>query len=170
LETKILLGISACLLGKKVRYDGKHKEDRFIIDRLGKLVEFVPVCPEWECGLGVPREVMRLIGDPEDPRMVTIHTKGDHTERMKEWSRRRLSALNQLSLGGFIVKSNSPSCGLAGVDVYDEKGTPAKKGVGLFTREFLTRFQQLPVIDEIGFHNKPLREKFIEQMVGVSQY
>ena len=170
METKILLGISACLLGKKVRYDGKHKKDRFIIDTLGKLVEFVPLCPEWEGGLGVPREVMRLMGHLENPRMVTIHTKVDHTERMKEWSRLRLTALNQLSLGGFIFKSNSPSCGLAEVDVYDEKGIPAKKGVGLFTRKFLTRFPQLPVIDEIGFHDKPLREKFIEQMVGVSQY
>ena len=163
METKILLGISACLLGKKVRYDGKHKEDRFIIDTLGKWVEFVPVCPEWECGLGVPREVMRLMGDPEDPRMVTIHTKADHTERMKKWSGRGGTALNQLSLGGFIFKSNSPSCGLAGVDVYGTE-IPIKKGIGLFTKEFITRFPRLPVIDEIGFQDRQFKEEFIERI------
>ncbi|MFH0788375.1 MAG: DUF523 domain-containing protein, partial [Pseudomonadota bacterium] len=111
METKILLGISACLLGEKVRYDGGHKADRFIIETLGNHVDFVPVCPEVECGLGIPREAMRLMGDPENPRLITIYSRVDYTERMKEWTRLHIAGLTQLGLGGFIFKSNSPSCG-----------------------------------------------------------
>ena len=90
---KIKLGISACLLGEKVRYDGGHELDRFLTGTLGKYVDFVPVCPEVECGLGVPREAMRLVGDPRDPRLVTVHSGVDHTERMLAWARRRVAEL-----------------------------------------------------------------------------
>ena len=90
---KIILGISACLLGEKVRYDGGHKLDRFITDTLGKYVEFVPVCPETECGLGVPREAMRLVGPPDSPRLITNRTGVDHTEHMIRWAQKRLSEL-----------------------------------------------------------------------------
>ncbi len=152
-------------MGKKVRYDGDHRRDTFIIDTLGKFVDFVPVCPEVECGLGVPREAMRLVGDPEDPRMVTIHTHVDHTERMKAWACRQLAEITQLSLRGFIFKSNSPSCGLLGVDVYDGQGIPIKKGVGLFSREFINRFPLLPVIDEKALHDRQCLENFIERVV-----
>lgn len=161
---KCLVGISACLLGKKVRYDGGHREDLSIIDTLGKFADFVPVCPECECGLGVPREVMRLRGDPEDPRMVTIYTQVDHTERMKAWALRRYAELTRLGLSGFIFKSNSPSCGLRGVDVYHGQEIPIKKGVGLFSREFITYFPLLPVIDEINFQAPQFRKKFIDQI------
>jgi uncharacterized protein YbbK (DUF523 family) len=158
------LGISACLLGKKVRYDGGHKEDPFIIDTLGKLLNFFPVCPEVECGLGVPREIMRLIGDPEDPRMVTIYTNMDHTERIKAWARGHLPGLTGLGLRGFIFKSNSPSCGLAQVEVYTGEGTSLKKGVGLFSRQLMTLFPLLPVIDEIGFQDPLFRKEFIDSL------
>lgn len=126
METKILLGISACLLGEKVRYDGGHKADRFIIETLGNYVDFVPVCPEVECGLGVPCEARRLMGDPENPRLITIHSQVDYTGRMKEWTRLHIAGLTQLGLGGFIFESNSPSCGLSGVDIYNENGIPIK--------------------------------------------
>ncbi|MBI5603524.1 MAG: DUF523 domain-containing protein [Deltaproteobacteria bacterium] len=169
METNRLLGISACLMGKKVRYDGDHRQDTFIIDTLGKFVDFVPVCPEVECGLGVPREAMRLVGDQEDPRMVTIHTHIDHTERMKAWACRQLAGITPLGLRGFIFKSNSPSCGLLGVDVYDEKGLPTEKGTGLFAREFINRFPQLPVIDEIGFQNRQFKECFIARIRFASE-
>lgn len=85
---KIRIGISACLLGEKVRYDGGHKWDRFITGTLGKYVDFVPVCPEVECGLGIPREAMRLAGDPHSPRLVTVRSGIDHTERMLTWARK----------------------------------------------------------------------------------
>ena len=107
--TKIKLGISSCLLGEKVRYDGGHKLDRFITETLGQLVEFVPVCPEVECGLGVPREAMHLVAAPDGPRLVTIRTQADYTERMLAWAQERLVELEHEDLCGFIFKSGSPS-------------------------------------------------------------
>jgi len=106
---KIRIGISACLLGEKVRYDGGHKWDRFITGTLGKYVDLVPVCPEVECGLGIPREAMRLAGDPHSPRLVTVRSGIDHTERMLTWARKRVAKLAKEELCGFIFKSDSPS-------------------------------------------------------------
>ena len=112
METKIKLGISACLLGKKVRYDGGHKLDRFFRDTLGKYVEYVPVCPEVEAGFGVPRELFRLAGDPENPRLIAFKSKTDHTDRMLAWARKRVQELQKEELCGFIFKSDSPSSGM----------------------------------------------------------
>ena len=129
---KIRLGISACLLGEPVRFDGGHQWDRFITDTLGQYVEFVPVCPEAECGLGVPREAMRLVGEPEAPRLVTVRTKVDLTERMQTWARKRVRELEQEDLRGFIFKSKSPSSGMERVRVYSEtaQGAPVTPGRG----------------------------------------
>ena len=133
---KIRLGISACLLGEKVRYDGGHKWDRFITGTLGKYVDFVPVCPEVECGLGIPREAMRLVGDPQNPRLVTVRSGIDHTDRMLDWARKRVTELEKEELCGFIFKSDSPSSGMERVKVYGPSGSPAKTGVGLFRPGF----------------------------------
>ena len=130
MEEKIKIGISRCLLGEKVRYDGGHKWDRFITDTLGSYLEFAPVCPEVECGLGVPREAMHLEGNPDDPRLVTIRTKIDHTEKMKSWAQRRVAELEKEGLCGFIFKRGSPSSGMERVKIYGDKGEPAKTGVG----------------------------------------
>jgi uncharacterized protein YbbK (DUF523 family) len=134
---KIKLGISACLLGEKVRYDGGHKLDHFITETLGKFVEFVPICPEVECGLGIPREAMHLVSSPEGPRLVTIRTQVDYTERMRTWAQKRVVELEQEDLCGFIFKSDSPSSGMERVKIYSGKGGPAKTGVGMFAREFM---------------------------------
>src|SRR4030043_2247655 len=109
---KIKLGISACLLGENVRYDGGHKLDRFLTETLGQYVEYIPVCPEVECGMPVPRESMQLEGDPDSPRLVTIRTKQDLTERMVQWARKRIIALEKEDLCGFIFKTDSPSSGM----------------------------------------------------------
>ena len=101
----IRLGISSCLLGEKVRWNGDHKLDRFLADTLGQYVEYVPVCPEVECGFSVPREPLRLVGDPDSPRLVTSTTKKDHTHRMTSWSRTRIAELEKEGLCGFIFKS-----------------------------------------------------------------
>ena len=93
MEKKIRLGISTCLLGEKVRFDGGHKWDRYLTGTLGEYVEYVPVCPEVECGLGVPRESMRLVGDPENPRLVTTRTNRDFTDRMLQWACKRVVEL-----------------------------------------------------------------------------
>ncbi len=90
---KIRLGISTCLLGENVRYDGGHKLDHFLKDTLGQNVEYVPVCPEVECGLPIPREAMHLEGDPKSPRLVTTHTKQDMTDRMVRWANKQVLKL-----------------------------------------------------------------------------
>jgi uncharacterized protein YbgA (DUF1722 family)/uncharacterized protein YbbK (DUF523 family) len=168
--TKIRLGISSCLLGEKVRFDGGHKWDRFITETLGKFVEFVPVCPEVECGLGIPREAMHLASSPEGPRLVTIRTQVDHTERMLAWARRRVLDLEREDLCGFIFKSGSPSSGMERVKIYYGKGEPAKTGVGIFAREFMRHFPLLPVEDEGRLHDPALRENFLESLFTMKRW
>ncbi len=131
---KIRIGVSTCLMGDPVRYDGGHAHDRYVTDTLGQYVEFVPVCPETEAGLGIPREPMRLVGDPESPRLLTIKTKRDMTDILVTWARKRVRELEKEDFCGFIFKSKSPSSGMERVKVYTESGMPVKKGVGLFAR------------------------------------
>jgi uncharacterized protein YbgA (DUF1722 family)/uncharacterized protein YbbK (DUF523 family) len=161
---KIRLGISSCLLGENVRYNGGHTLDRFLRDGLGAYVDFVPVCPEVECGLSIPREAMRLVGEPESPRLLTRSTLVDHTDRMMKWSAGRLRELEKQDLRGFVFKSRSPSSGMTGVKVYDETGTRVRKGRGLFAGAFMDRFPVLPVEDDGRLHDPGLRENFIERV------
>jgi uncharacterized protein YbgA (DUF1722 family)/uncharacterized protein YbbK (DUF523 family) len=168
--TKIKLGISACLLGEKVRYDGGHKLDHFITETLGKFVEFVPVCPEVECGLGIPREAMHLVAGPDGPRLVTIRTQVDYTERMRTWAQKRVVELEQEDLCGFIFKSGSPSSGMERVKIYYGKGEPARTGVGMFAREFMQHFPLLPVEDEGRLHDPDLRENFLERLFSLQRW
>lgn len=163
-EGAIRLGVSACLLGQKVRYDGGHKYDPFLVETLGRHVEWVAVCPEVESGLPAPREAMRLTGDPAAPRLVTRSTGIDHTDRMLRWADKRLAALARLDLCGFVFKSKSPSSGMQGVKVYGPSGAPSPKGTGLFAGAFMRRFPLLPVEDEGRLHNPDLRENFIERL------
>lgn len=164
MEDRIKLGISACLLGQEVRYDGGHKLDRFLRDTLGQYVEYVPVCPEVECGFGIPREAFRLVGDPESPRLVTSRTHQDYTERMTKWAGNRTKELENEDLCGFIFKSKSPSSGMERVKVYNEKGMPRQTGVGIFARAFMQHFPQIPVEEEGRLHDPRLRENFIERI------
>ncbi len=158
----IKIGISACLLGEKVRYNGGHQHDLLITDTLGKFMEFVPVCPEVECGLGTPREVMRLIGDPANPRLVASKTGIDHTDGMQRWASIKVKELEREDLGGFIFKSRSPSSGMERVRVYGEGKTVRKNGVGMFARAFMDHFPRLPVEEDGRLHDIVLRENFIE--------
>jgi len=167
---KIRLGISTCLLGENVRYDGGHKLDRFLTDTLGQYVVYVPVCPEVECGLPIPRESMHLEGDPESPRLVTLRTKLDMTERMVNWAKKRVVELEKEGLCGFIFKSDSPSSGMERVRVYNEKGMPVKKGVGMFARIFMEHYPLLPVEDEGRLHDPKLRENFIERIFVLKRW
>ncbi len=164
MEEKIKLGISSCLLGENVRYDGGHKLDHYFTDTLGKYVEWAPVCPEVECGLPVPREAMRLVGTPESPRLVTIRTRKDQTPGMEKWAAKRLKELEKEDLCGFIFKSKSPSSGLRGVKVYGDSGMPGKKGTGIFAAAFEKHFPIIPVEDDGRLHDPNLRENFIERV------
>ncbi len=166
----IRLGISTCLLGENVRYDGGHKWDRFLTDTLGQYVEYVPVCPEVECGLPIPRESMHLEGDPKSPRLVTTRTNIDQTERMVKWANKRVKELERENLCGFIFKSKSPSSGMGRVKVFNEKGMPVWKGVGMFTRVFMDRFPLVPVEEEGRLHDPGLRENFIERIFTMKRW
>jgi uncharacterized protein YbgA (DUF1722 family)/uncharacterized protein YbbK (DUF523 family) len=167
---KIRLGISTCLLGENVRYDGGHKLDRFLTDTLGQYVEYVPVCPEVECGLPIPRESMHLEGDAGSPRLVTLRTKQDMTEPMVNWAKKRVVELEKEGLYGFIFKSDSPSSGMERVRVYNEKGMPVKKGVGMFARIFMEHYPLLPVEDEGRLHDPKLRENFVERIFTLKRW
>ena len=167
---KIRLGISACLLGQNVRYDGGHKLDRYLTDTLGQYVEYVPVCPEVECGLGVPREAMRLVGDSESPRLVTVKTKQDLTERMMTWARKRVKELEKEGLCGFVFKRGSPSSGMERVKVYNERGMAEKKGRGMFAGAFMDHFPLIPVEEEGRLHDPKLRENFIERIFALMRW
>jgi uncharacterized protein YbgA (DUF1722 family)/uncharacterized protein YbbK (DUF523 family) len=159
---KIRLGISACLLGRNVRYDGGHQLDRFLRDTLGHFVEYVPVCPEVEMGLPIPREALRLVGDPDAPRLVFSKSGEDVTDRMRSWAAGRLEELERENLCGFIFKARSPSSGMARVKLYDRNGVPNKNGVGLFARLFMERFPLLPVEEDGRLNDPRLRENFLE--------
>jgi uncharacterized protein YbgA (DUF1722 family)/uncharacterized protein YbbK (DUF523 family) len=160
----IRLGISTCLLGERVRYDGGHKLDRFLVHTLGQYVEWVPVCPEVEIGLPIPRESMHLVGDPEAPRLVAPKSGTDYTDRMKAWAQERLDQLAGMDLCGFVLKKDSPSSGLFRVKVYNEHGVAQRSGTGIFPRELMARFPLLPLEEEGRLNDMPLRENFIERV------
>ena len=160
----IRVGISACLLGEKVRYDGGHKRDAYLVETLGRFVEWVPVCPEVELGLGTPRETLRLVRIGEGVRMVMPKTGADHTEGMQAFARRRMRELEKEDLCGYILKKGSPSCGMERVRVFDGHGVPAKSGRGLFAEALMQYFPNLPVEEEGRLADPRLRENFIERV------
>jgi uncharacterized protein YbgA (DUF1722 family)/uncharacterized protein YbbK (DUF523 family) len=158
------LGISRCLLGDEVRFDGGHKRDHFLTDVLGPYVEWVPVCPEVEAGLGTPREAMRLVGNPHRPRLMTITSKRDHTQAMESMLDERLDSLRTLDLSGFVFKRGSPSCGVERVRVYTAQGMPSHSGVGIFAKAFRDEFPLVPIEEEGRLSDPSLRENFIERV------
>jgi uncharacterized protein YbgA (DUF1722 family)/uncharacterized protein YbbK (DUF523 family) len=166
---KIKIGISACLLGEKVRYDGGHRLDQYITETLGRYFEWVPVCPEVEYGLPVPREAMHLSGEPSSPRLVTVRTGIDHTDGMKKWAADKLIRLEKENLCGFIFKSKSPSSGIGGIKVYSSSGI-TNKGTGIFGGAFMHYFPLIPAIDDGRLHNPDLRENFIEQVLVYNRW
>jgi len=163
-EPTIRLGVSTCLLGEQVRYDGGHKLDRYLVNTLGLYIEWVPVCPEVEIGLPTPRESMRLVGDPKAPRLIAPKSGRDYTETMQSWARERLEELAAVKLHGFIFKKDSPSSGLFRVRVYDQNGMPRRIGTGIFPREVMNRLPLLPLEEEGRLHDMRLRENFIERV------
>lgn len=170
MNDQITIGISSCLLGQNVRYDGGHKLDRYIRDTLGRYFHFLPVCPEVECGLPVPREAMRLVGDIHSPRLITIRTGVDLTEQMLHWANRRVRELEKKNLCGFIFKKDSPSSGMQRVKVYNKNGMPERKGIGLFANAFMDHFHHLPVEDEGRLHDPGIRENFIERIFALKRW
>lgn len=167
---KIRLGISACLAGQNVRYDGGNSHDHFLTDTLGEYVEYVPVCPEVEFGFPVPRETIQLEGDPASPRLMKTLAREDITESMNKWAKARAARLDNENLCGFIFKSRSPSCGIERVKVHRAKGPPVRKGTGLFARAFMERFPLTPVEDEGRLNDPVIRENFIERIFVLNRW
>jgi uncharacterized protein YbgA (DUF1722 family)/uncharacterized protein YbbK (DUF523 family) len=165
------LGISACLLGEKVRYDGQHKRHPFLVETLGPLVEWVPVCPEVEVGMGVPREPIHLVGSPDAPRLVGERTGTDWTDPMRAWAERRAEALVPLDLRGWVTKKGSPSCGLERLPVRPARGgTPRREGIGAFVRVLRERFPLLPIEEEGRLEDPSLRESFLERVFAFDRW
>ena len=161
---EIRIGVSSCLVGEKVRYDGGDKLDRTISDTIGRFCTFVPVCPEVGCGLPIPREAMRLEGDPAHPRLVTVVSRVDLTERLLDYSLRTVGELEREALAGFILKSSSPSCGLFHVAVFS--GAEAKSGRGVFAAVLVKHFPLLPIEEEGRLLDPATRENFIERVLA----
>lgn len=160
----IRIGVSACLLGQNVRFDGGHKRDAFLVETLGPFVEWVVVCPEVEAGFGTPRESMHLLRRGGDVRLVTTRTGIDHTERMRRYAAARVAALRDYDLCGFVLKKNSPSCGVERVKVKGARGGTVANGRGLFASALLHAYPDLPVEEEGRLCDPHLRENFIERV------
>lgn len=161
---RLRIGISQCLLGDAVRYDGGHKRDTLLADTLSQRVDWVPVCPEVEAGLGVPREPMRLEGTAASPRLVTTTSGVDHTAAMHRFSARRLRELERLDLSGFVLKARSPSCGIGKVPFVNVQGIETREGIGLFAQALIAHFPLLPVEDEDRLHDPQILKDFLKRV------
>jgi uncharacterized protein YbgA (DUF1722 family)/uncharacterized protein YbbK (DUF523 family) len=167
---KIRLGVSACLLGERVRYDGGHKRDAFLSDVLGPYVEWVPVCPEVEIGLGTPRDAIRLVGTERAPRLVVERTGEDLTARMRRFADTKTRELAALGLDGYVLKRASPSCGLFRVRVYGDDGPPGGVGRGLYAAALVERLPALPVEEEGRLADSAIRENFLERVFAAARW
>ncbi len=169
-DLPVRLGISRCLLGEPVRYDGGHKRDPFLADVLGQHVEWVPVCPEVEAGFGTPREAMRLVDDAAEPRLMTVRFHQDHTNRMRRYAKTRVRELQALKLSGYVFKKDSPSCGTRRVRVYARDGHLLGTGKGLFAEAFQRAFPLTPIEEEGRLRDQGLRENFIERVFAYHRW
>lgn len=163
MTSQIKIGVSSCLMGNTVRYDGGHKHNRYLSDILGRFFQLVPVCPEVECGMPIPRDAMRLEGDPANPRLITIRDCIDKTGQMLDFCSKKVRELESEDLCGFIFKKGSPSCGLFDVKIYNRK-VPAGRGSGLFAAAMVHHFPLLPVEEEGQLDDPAIRENFIERV------
>jgi uncharacterized protein YbbK (DUF523 family)/uncharacterized protein YbgA (DUF1722 family) len=163
-DSRIKVGVSSCLLGEKVRWDGNHKQDSVVKKQLGRLFEWVPTCPEVEIGMGIPREAVQLNGNSMTPRMIGTTTGIDWTTRMTRYANKRSRELAKLGVCGYIFKSRSPSCGISHIKVIGKSGKTQSNGRGLFAGSFMRQHTLVPVEDENRLHNTRFRENFITRV------
>jgi len=149
------IGISSCLLGERVRYNGGDKRDAWLVDVLGPDVEWVPVCPEVEAGFGTPREAMELVPDARHGIvLMTSRPRPDLTAVLRDFSERRADELGALELDGYVFKARSPSCAIAFGSV----------GPGLFAGAVMRRLPDLPVVDEQRLADADVRQQFVDRV------
>ncbi|HIJ79924.1 MAG: DUF523 domain-containing protein [Desulfobulbaceae bacterium] len=164
MTSPIKIGISACLIGQPVRYDGEDQRNAMILDTLGRHAQLVPVCPETECGLGVPRETMHLVEEQGVIRLLTTESGLEHTEKLLAWSRDKISELKKKNLAGFILKSRSPSCGVRSTKIFDDKGGQTATGPGLFARCLQQAFPELPLAEEEELRDHTFYTNFLNKL------
>ncbi|MGE5173082.1 MAG: DUF523 domain-containing protein [Betaproteobacteria bacterium] len=164
MPSKIKIGISSCLLGINVRYDGGNKLDHYILDTFDRIVEWVPICPEVESGMPVPREPMQLVGNVVKPRLITIETRIDRTDELTRWIGSKLKQLEQAGLRGFVLKARSPSCGVHDAELFSISGESIGVRPGLFADAVMNRFSSVPVEDEEGLRDPRTREQFLARI------
>ncbi len=170
MENKIKIGVSSCLIGEKVRWNGDHKQNRYVKETLCKYFEYVPVCPEVEVGMGIPRKTVALYGKPEKPKMISKKNKTDWTGRMNRYAKGRIKELAEEDLCGYIFKSKSPSCGLARIPVYDESdSSKARHRSGLFAAAFIKANPLVPTEDEGRLTDPRFRENFIVRVFSFAR-
>jgi len=167
---KMRIGVSSCLLGHKVRYDGKHKKDSFITDVLAPSITIVDVCPEIEIGMGVPREPVRITDVGSGQRLVGTKSGDDWTLRMCKYVCKRVSQEDIKILSGFVFRSKSPSCGVNHVKVYGNKGDRPKFGSGLFAAEFVKTYPDLPVEEDSRLCDKEVRDNFLARVFAYHRW
>ncbi len=166
---KINIGISACLLGQTVRFDGGHQHDHYLTDVLGKYFEYHPLCPEVAIGLGVPRSSLRLIANAEgEPQAIMPNTGVNHTEALRQFADRAVPKLPEIS--GYILKKKSPSCGMERVRIYSDKGMPIANGMGIFAQRLIENCPLLPVEEEGRLFDLRLRENFIKRVYVYAEW
>ena len=171
MKDKIKIGVSSCLVGEKVRWNGDHKQDRYVREVLSKYFEYIPVCPEVEVGMGVPRETVALYGDPEKPSMISKKTQTDWTKPMGKYIKSRINTLSADDLCGYIFKSKSPSCGMSRVPLYSEFGShKVKHGPGMFANAFINSFPLVPTEDEGRLNDPRIRENFIVRVFSFKRF
>lgn len=170
MTSKLKLGISACLLGAEVRYNGGHKESRLCSRVLAEHFDFVPLCPEVAIGLGTPREPIRLVGDPQAPRALgTVNRERDVTQALHDYGTRMAGELDDIS--GYIFMHKSPSCGMERVKVYQDNGYPADGGAsGIFAAAFTRLRPDLPVEEDGRLNDPVLRENFLTRVFAYAEW
>ena len=164
-DKPIRLGVSSCLLGAKVRYDGGHKRNQYVTDVLGEWFEWVLVCPEFDIGLGVPRPTIQLESSDPEPQLIEPISGEVLTERMESYARDKVDQLRKAGLDGFILKEASPSCGVEGVRVFGQHEWPEQNGTGIFARILIRLWPGLPVAEEKWFEDPDRRNKFFERVL-----
>lgn len=166
---RVRIVISRCLLGERTRYDGDVRPEPALVGFLAKHCELVPVCPEVECGLPVPREPMRLVDEPLFPRLLGGESGADLTFRLLGFACGWLDGLAGLGAHGAVLKARSPSCAVRPIPVFDRRGRTIAQGQGLFARAFCERFPLAPVADEDLLDSDRARQEFLARALRSAQ-
>lgn len=160
-----VIGVSRCLLGERVRYDGGARYEPYIIESLESIADLMGLCPEVECGMPIPREPAEIGGTPLSPAFICVHTGRNLTSLLMPWVRQRLELFAREPVHGMVLKSNSPSCAaVTPKPVFLPNGNTAGRSFGLFARAFRQRFPWVPVADEVSLADPLVLEEFVERV------